>query len=46
MELNQKCNKIYLYCSYGVVLWELNNIYSDYNEDLDKQDVKKDIYLQ
>ena len=37
MEIIQKCNKIYLHCFYGIVLWELNNN----NNDMDYKDVKK-----
>ena len=37
MEIIQKCNKIYLHCFYGTVLWELNNN----NNDIDHNDVKK-----
>ena len=37
MEIIQKCNKIYLHCCYGVVLWELYNI----NNGIGYKDVKK-----
>ena len=41
MEIIQKCNKIYLHCFYGVVLWELYNI----NNCVDYKDVKKVVTL-
>ena len=41
LEIIQKCNKIYLHCFYGVVLWELYNN----NNGVDFKDVKKAVTL-